>query len=152
FLSDFLLFITLCAMQRVKLDDRSERKLYTIALWLAAFTILYNLVEGIIAITIGFEDETLTLIRFGVHSFIELISGIGIAHMILRIRKNPGANRDSFERTALKITGTAFYLLVAGLILSAFYIIYTGQKPETTFWGVVISSISIVVMLGLIYG
>lgn len=133
------------------LSDK-DKKLYSIALTLAVFTIFYNLVEGIIATWFGYEDETLTLFGFGVDSFIELISGIGIVHMILRIRYNPAVQRDSFERTALRITGTAFYLLVAGLLLGAGLVIYTGQKPETTFWGVIISTISILVMLGLIYG
>lgn len=133
------------------LSDK-DKKLYSIALVLAVFTIFYNLVEGIIATWFGYEDETLTLFGFGVDSFIELISGIGIMHMILRIRYNPAVQRDSFERTALRITGTAFYLLVAGLLLGAGLVIYTGQKPETTLWGVIISSISILVMLGLIYG
>lgn len=131
---------------------QKENKLYTTALLLAVFTILYNLAEGIIATWFGYEDETLTLFGFGVDSFIELISGIGIMHMILRIRNNPSVSRDGFERTALRITGTAFYLLVAGLIIGAGIVIYTGQKPETTLWGVIISSISILVMLALIYG
>jgi divalent metal cation (Fe/Co/Zn/Cd) transporter len=130
----------------------SEKKLYSIALALAVFTIVYNLAEGIIATWFGYEDETLTLFGFGVDSFIEMISGIGIARMVLRIRKDPTANRDGFERTALRVTGTSFYILVAGLILSAGFILYTGQKPVTTFWGVIISVISIAVMLGLIYG
>lgn len=134
------------------LPSATEKKLYAIALALAVFTIVYNLAEGIVATWFGYEDETLTLFGFGIDSFIEMISGIGIAHMVLRIRKNPGANRDDFERTALRVTGTSFYILVVGLILSAGYILYTGQKPVTTFWGVVISVISIVVMLGLIYG
>ncbi len=129
-----------------------DRKLYSIALALAVFTILYNLVEGIIATWFGYEDETLTLFGFGVDSFIEMISGIGIMHMVLRIRYQPEAKRDSFERTALRITGTAFYLLVTGLVIGVGVVIFTGQKPETTFWGIIISSISIIVMLGLIYG
>lgn len=129
-----------------------QNKLYTLALWLAVFTILYNLAEGIIATWFGYQDETLTLFGFGVDSFIEMISGIGIMHMIVRIRKQPNTHRDIFERSALKITGTAFYLLVAGLILGAVYIFFSGQKPETTFWGIVISMISIGVMLGLIHG
>jgi divalent metal cation (Fe/Co/Zn/Cd) transporter len=129
-----------------------EKKLYSIALWLAVFTIVYNLAEGIIATWFGFKDETLTLFGFGVDSFIEMISGIGIAHMVLRIRKDPTANRDNFERTALRVTGYSFYILVAGLILSAGIVLYTGQKPETTFWGVIISLISILVMLVLMYG
>ncbi|MCU0356958.1 MAG: cation transporter [Cyclobacteriaceae bacterium] len=129
-----------------------ENKLYTTALLMAVFTIVYNLAEGIISTWFGYEDETLTLFGFGVDSFIELISGIGILHMVLRIRYQPNGSRDSFERTALRITGTAFYLLVVGLLAGAAVVIYTGQTPETTFWGVVISSISIVIMIALIYG
>jgi divalent metal cation (Fe/Co/Zn/Cd) transporter len=129
-----------------------ENKLYTAALLMAVFTIVYNLAEGIVATWFGYEDETLTLFGFGVDSFIELISGIGIMHMVLRIWKHPGANRDNFERTALRITGTAFYILVAGLVAGVGIIIYTGQTPETTFWGVIISSISITIMIALIYG
>lgn len=130
----------------------NNQKLYALALALAVFTILYNLIEGIIATWLGYEDETLTLFGFGIDSFIEMISGIGILHMVLRIRHNPAARHDSFERTALRITGTAFYLLVVGLVAGAGIVVYLGKKPETTFWGVVISLISIVVMLGLIYG
>ncbi len=129
-----------------------ETKLYTIALALAGFTIVYNLAEGIIATWFGYEDETLTLFGFGVDSFIEMISGIGIMNMVLRIRHNPTVTRDRFERTALRVTGTAFYLLVAGLLAGATIILYTGKKPITTFWGVVIAAISIMVMLALIYG
>lgn len=130
----------------------SEKKLYSIALALAVFTIAYNLAEGILATWFGYEDETLTLFGFGADSFIELISGIGIMHMVLRIRKDPTANRDNFERTALHVTGYAFYTLVVGLIISSAMVLYTGQKPVTTYWGVIISLISILVMLGLIYG
>lgn len=126
--------------------DSKNKKAYRIAFGLALFTILYNIAEGLISTYLGFEDESLALFGFGSDSFIEVISGLGIAHMILRIKKNPNSNRDDFERTALKITGFAFYFLVVGLVLSSAYTIYTGHKPQTTFWGVVISIISILVM------
>ena len=35
------------------------------AWFLALFTIVYNLVEGIVSITYGFSDEALTLFGFG---------------------------------------------------------------------------------------
>jgi len=139
-------------MNSISLSNDQQKRLYTIALLLGLFTIGYNLAEGIIATWLGFEDETLALFGFGVDSFIELISGIGIVYMVLRIRQNPTSNRSEFERTALKITGVSFYILVAGLIISAGVVLYTSHKPATTFWGVVISLISIVVMLFLIYG
>lgn len=129
-----------------------KKVLYKWAFALAIFTIIYNLAEGIIATYLGFEDESLALFGFGVDSFIEVISGLGIAHMVLRIRQHPESNRDTFERTALRITGFAFYVLVLGLVTSSMYNIYIGHKPETTFWGVVISIISIAVMWLLVFG
>lgn len=83
----------------------------------------------------GFEDESLALFGFGTDSFIEVISGLGIAHMILRIQNNPSIGRDGFERKALRITGTAFYLLVIGLTITSVYHLWTGHQPETTLWG-----------------
>lgn len=130
----------------------SEKKLYNIAYWLAVFTIVYNLIEGIVATILGFEDETLALFGFGLDSFIEMISGMGIVYMIMRIRKSPHSERSEFENTALRITGYSFYALVAGLTVTSIYNILTAHKPETTFWGMIISSISILVMLVLIYG
>ena len=126
-------------------------KLYRITLGLAIFTIVYNIIEGLVSIYFGYTDESFTLFGFGADSFIEALSGLGIAHMVVRIRQQPDACRDNFERTALRITGIAFYILVVGLVVSGIYNIWTGQKPESTFWGVIISIISIAVMLTLIY-
>jgi len=127
----------------------SEQNLYNKAFQLSLFTIFYNIVEGIISMILGYEDETLSLFGFGADSFIEVMSGIGIAVMIVRIRQNPESSRGKFEITALKITGTAFYLLTAGLVAGIVYNIVNHIKPETTLWGVVISLISIAVMVWL---
>ena len=100
----------------------------------------------------GFQDESLALFGFGADSFIEVISGLGIVHMISRIQKQPKSNRDTFERTALRITGFACYGLVFVLVLTSIYNLYTRHRPITTFWGVVISAISILVMWLLVLG
>ena len=133
------------------MQKTDQKRLYKIAFGLSIFTILYNLVEGLIATYLGYEDENLTLFGFGADSFIEMISGFGIAHMIFRIQRNPNSNRDDFERTALRITGYAFYTLVIGLLMTSIYNIWIGHQPKTTFWGIVISLISIAVMWALMY-
>jgi divalent metal cation (Fe/Co/Zn/Cd) transporter len=132
--------------------SRDTSKLYKAATALIIFTIVYNLVEGLISVYFGFEDESLTLFGFGIDSFIEVASGIGVAHMIYRVKRNPRSSRDDFERTALKVTGAAFYALVVGLTLTSIYNIWTSHNPETTFWGIVISVISILIMWALIMG
>jgi divalent metal cation (Fe/Co/Zn/Cd) transporter len=121
-------------------------KYWQYAIWLALFTIIYNLAEGLVSIYFGAQDEALTLFGFGFDSFIEVASGLGILAMVLRIRANPGTPRSQFERTALRITGTSFYVLAAGLGVTALYNLFTAHKPETTLPGLVISSVSIAFM------
>jgi divalent metal cation (Fe/Co/Zn/Cd) transporter len=116
------------------------------------FTIFYNIAEGLISIFYGAHDEALTLLGFGVDSFIEVMSGVGILAMVLRIRQNPNTSRTRFEITALRVTGTGFYLLVAGLGATAIYNLFTGHKPETTLPGLIISIISIAMMGVLVTG
>jgi divalent metal cation (Fe/Co/Zn/Cd) transporter len=126
-----------------------ENKLYRKAYQLSLFTIFYNIIEGIVSMIMGYQDETLTLFGFGVDSFIEVMSGVGIAVMILRIQRNPNSSKNDFEIKALKITGTAFYILSVGLLVGIIINIVNKHKPETTFWGIVISLISILVMVWL---
>jgi divalent metal cation (Fe/Co/Zn/Cd) transporter len=127
----------------------SEQKFYRHAYWLSLFTIFYNVAEGIISMVLGYADETLSLFGFGADSFIEVISGIGIAIMIWRIKQNPNSPKSIFEITALKITGTAFYLLSAGLFAGIILNLINHHKPATTLWGIIISLVSIAVMVWL---
>ena len=127
----------------------SVKKLYRQVLFLSLFTIGYNVLEGLVSIFFGYKDETLSLFGFGIDSFIEVISGLGILQMILRIRKNPENSVNSFEVTALKITGWSFYGLSLGLLAAGIISILQHHKPVTTFWGIIIALISIVVMLWL---
>lgn len=130
--------------------DQGVQRLYRWALILAFITVFYNLLEGLVSVWFGFTDETLALFGFGLDSFIEVLSGIGIVHMVMRLQQNPTAkDRDKFETTALRITGTAFYLLIAGVALTAVVNIASGHTPETTYWGIVISALSISTMYAL---
>jgi len=130
----------------------SQSSYWQYALWLAIFTVLYNIAEGLVSIFFGVSDEALTLFGFGVDSFIEVMSGIGILAMVIRIRQNPDTSRSRFEITALRVTGTAFYLLAVGLGLTAVYNFFIGHKPETTLPGLIISIISIAIMWLLVAG
>jgi hypothetical protein len=143
---------------KVTADFFRKARLYKLASALALVTIFYNLLEGLVSVYFGLEDETIALFGFGVDSFVEVISGIGIWHMVRRLRQIGGGsnscgndNPDIFERQALRITGTAFYILTAGLVLTSLINLYTGHKPSTTFWGIVISLISILTMWILIH-
>jgi len=123
-----------------------RQKYLHIALLLSIITIVYNIAEGIISIYFGIEDETLSLLGFGSDSFVEVLSGIGILHMVIRMKTSDIEQRDKFERQALRITGISFYILTAGIISGVIINLTTGAKPETTVPGLIISSISIITM------
>ena len=127
-------------------------KLLNKAILLSFITIGYNMIEGVVSAYFGGADESLVLIGFGVDSFVEVISGLGIFHMILRMKKIKSTElkqRDKFERTALIITGVSFYILTAGLITGAVLSLVAGAKPETTIAGIIIASLSIASMYWL---
>lgn len=128
----------------------NAQRYFNYAFWLGILTVVYNLLEGLVSIYFGVSDETIALFGFGVDSFIEVISGLGIVAMVLRIRQNPDTSRSTFERTALRVTGTAFYLLALGLGATAIVNIISGHKPETTLTGIVIALISILTMWALV--
>ena len=125
--------------------------LYKWASALALITIFYNIIEGVVSVFFGIEDGTIALFGFGVDSFVEVISGIGIWHMVRRLRQNGNENPDRFERQALQITGSAFYVLTTVLLITSAVNLYLGHKPETTLWGIIISGVSILTMWALIH-
>lgn len=128
-----------------------KTKLLQTAIILSIITIIYNIAEGVISIYFGIDDEALSLLGFGTDSFVEVISGIGIAHMVLRMRYSRVEQRDKFERQALRITGVGFFVLTAGIIAGSVFSIIEGSKPDTTLPGVIIAGISILTMYFLMH-
>jgi divalent metal cation (Fe/Co/Zn/Cd) transporter len=126
-----------------KADDAP---LFRSAMFWAIFGIVYNLVEGVVSVWLGAEEETLSLFGFGIDSFIEAVSAVAIGVMVLRIWRSPESPRSSFESTALTITGWCFHLLALGLLAGAALNLWQGNQPTTTIGGVVIAAISIAVM------
>jgi hypothetical protein len=98
------------------LTQTQEDRFWKLAFWLAIFTIGYNLLEGLVSVYLGAQDEALTLFGFGVDSFIEVMSGVGILAMVLRIRQAPETPRSQFERTALRVTGTSSIFWPSALV------------------------------------
>ncbi len=59
------------------------------------FTILYNLIEGIFALSVGFSENSTTLLSFGIDSFIEIFAS-GVA--LLGISNSKKINEVTAER------------------------------------------------------
>jgi divalent metal cation (Fe/Co/Zn/Cd) transporter len=124
----------------------TKEKWLSTALWLGIITIVYNIIEGLVSVYFGSTDDTLVLLGFGIDSFVEVISGIGILHMVLRMQHSVIKDFDKFERLALRITGISFILLAVGLVAGSILNLLSDSKPETTLAGIVIAAISIITM------
>ncbi len=132
------------------LEDQFRLAGLRYAFGLGVFTVLYNIVEGLVSVYFGIGDDTISLFGFGLDSFIEAISAVGICVMVYRMKYNPHVEKSEFEILALKITGWCFYILSVGLSVSIIVNVFLGHKPTSTIAGVIIALVSIVAMLVLI--
>src|SRR5512138_448696 len=89
---------------RMNVSTGINAKYYNTALWLACLTIGYNILEGLVSVYFGAQDETLALFGFGLDSFIEVLSGLGILVMVLNLRRHMEESGERFERAALRVS------------------------------------------------
>ena len=130
---------------------KGRETFYRWAIALAVITIAYNIIEGLVSVIFGLQDGTIALFGFGLDSFVEVASGVGIWHMVRRMKRSDVGAHDSFEKRALRITGGSFYVLAAVLVAASALNIYRGSKPDTAFWGIAVSILSILSMGLLIH-
>jgi divalent metal cation (Fe/Co/Zn/Cd) transporter len=122
------------------------------ALALEYLTVSWNIVEGVIAIAAATAASSVALLAFGIDSFVECTSG---AVMIWRLRAERNAsNTDSkhierIERRAQKLVALSLFLLAAYVCFDAATSLWSGEKPDFSTVGVVLTSVSLAVMLFL---
>lgn len=125
-------------------DTRRER-LVRRALWLAVFTVVWNLAEGAIAIAAASLAGSKALIGFGVDSFVESTSA-AVLIWRLRIEQVDRARAEQAERRALVLIGYAFFGLAVLVGVESVRALLTGARPDTSMIGIVLTAVSLVVM------
>lgn len=101
-------------------------------------TIIWNSLEGIIAIGAGILAGSIALVGFGVDSVIEVSSGA-----IILWRLVSGEHR---EKLALRLVGISFLALAAYVTFDAVKSLWFREAPETTYIGIGIAALSLIVM------
>ena len=102
------------------------------------FTIGWNSLEGILAIGAGIFAGSVALVGFGVDSAIEVSSAA-----IVLWRLVAGDHR---EKLALKLVGISFLALCAYIAFDAAKSIIYREPPATTYVGIAIATLSLVIM------
>lgn len=115
------------------------------AVALAWFTIIYNVVEGVVAIAAGASAGAVSLLGFGLDSVIEVVTA---SVVLIRLRSElRGAEPDERkERIALRVIAVTFFALALYLIVAGIRDLIVGETPETSPLGIVITALSLIVM------
>lgn len=116
------------------------------ALFLAWFTVGYNIIEGVLSIAVGAASESVALVGFGLDSAVETLSG---AMMIWRFRNYDTISEEEeerVERRATRLVGYTFIILAAYVVFESIRSLYGREVPERTLLGILIASVSLLVM------
>jgi divalent metal cation (Fe/Co/Zn/Cd) transporter len=108
------------------------------------FTIVWNTVEGLVAVIAGLIAGSISLVGFGMDSFIEVTSG-----SVLLWRMSVDANvrdRERNENRALKIVGICFLALAAYIAYESGTDLWSKRGPERSIPGIILACVSLVVM------
>lgn len=107
---------------------------------IVAITIGYNLVEAGVAIAAGSLASSAALIGFGLDSAIEVLSAAAVAWQFTR--RDP----ERWEKPTLRVISFAFFALAVYVTATSVLALITGERPEHSTIGIVLTALSVVVM------
>jgi divalent metal cation (Fe/Co/Zn/Cd) transporter len=107
------------------------------------FTIVWNLLEGIVSVAAGVLAGSIALVGFGFDSFIESASG-GV--LLWRLHLDHPERREQAEKFALKLVGASFLILAVYVTVDAVKSLLKHEPPAPTYLGIGIAALSLLVM------
>src|SRR5437879_7583199 len=108
------------------------------------FTIVWNTLEGLIAVAAGVLAGSISLVGFGMDSFIEVTSG---ATLLWRMSVDTDVeSRGRNERLSLRIVGICFVVLALYIAYEALSDLISKTAPKHSLPGIVLDCVSVGVM------
>lgn len=108
------------------------------------FTIAWNILEGIVAVVAGAFASSISLVGFGVDSFIEVTSG---AALLWRMSVDADEHqRERVEQLTLRVVGACFLALAVYVGYEAASSLIDKKAPEHSLPGIILACASLIVM------
>jgi divalent metal cation (Fe/Co/Zn/Cd) transporter len=108
------------------------------------FTIVWNSLEGLVALIAGALAGSISLVGFGIDSFIEVTSG---ATLLWRMTVDAEEQaRERNERFSLRIVGICFLALSAYIAYESVADLISQKAPEYSIPGIILACVSLIVM------
>ena len=117
------------------------------ALFINWILIVYNVIEAIASVSFGLRAGSIALVGFGLDSVIEVLSA-----MILVWRlSHKGTLKEEIkkDKKALFFVGITFFLLAAYIGFESVMKLGRGEKPQESLAGVIIATLSVLIMPSL---
>lgn len=103
-------------------------------------TIVYNLIEAIVAIAAGSVASSAALIAFGLDSTIEVLSAAAVAWQFTR--RDP----ERWEKSTLRVIAVAFFALAIYVTVNSVLALLMRVDVEHSPVGIAITALSVVIM------
>jgi divalent metal cation (Fe/Co/Zn/Cd) transporter len=108
------------------------------------FTIAWNSFEGLLAIAMGLVAGSISLVGFGLDSFIEVASGsVLLWRMAVDVHVH---RRELNEKRALRIVGICFLLLAVYIAYESGVDLVSTRAPKQSLPGIILACVSLMVM------
>ena len=108
------------------------------------FTIAWNSIEGLLAVGIGVVAGSISLVGFGLDSFVEVASG---SALLWRLSFDVNVHtRERSEKLALRIVGLCFLLLAVYIAYESGADFLARRAPEHSLPGIILACVSLIVM------
>jgi len=108
------------------------------------FTIAWNALEGLVAVVAGAIAGSISLVGFGIDSFIEVTSG---SVLLWRMSVDSEVHRREVnERRALRIVGVCFLVLAVYIAYESALDLWSRRAPEHSIPGIILACVSLIVM------
>ncbi|RHZ59919.1 hypothetical protein Glove_360g52 [Diversispora epigaea] len=136
----------------------NRHQLINLAIIVCTITIISNIIEGVLSLILGSQSNSVSLIIFGIGSFVEMTSAsLVLCRFVVELRKGihieetiiDKATFIDIERKTTLGIGLLFLVLASGTFLHAIISLSQKSHPENTIAGLIISSSSIVCMLAV---
>jgi len=115
------------------------------ALWLAVFTVIWNIAEGVIALVAAARADSRALVGFGLDSFVESASA-SVLIWRLRIEQQSPERAEQVEQRALRIIGITFLVLAGAVCVESVRSLVAGEQPDVSAVGIALTTVSLIVM------
>ncbi|HYA03619.1 MAG TPA: cation transporter [Syntrophobacteria bacterium] len=116
-------------------------------------TMVYNMIEAVVALWAGYRAGSIALIGFGLDSFIEITAGaVLLWRMTVQLRGAEEERVERAERRVRRFVGVTFFGLAAYVAVDSLWTLWTREAPAESLIGIALAIASLIIMPLIAFG